>query len=146
MDYKNGKIYKILNTVDDACYVGSTCQALSKRMAYHRKARTRKVKNTKGIYSKMLEIGVDKFYIELIENYPCDNIEQLRKREGEFIRQIGTLNVIIAGRSVPETRRAYRETHKDELKEKKKQYYDEHREQILSHKKEYTRTNREKIK
>ena len=40
---------------------------------------------------------------------------------------------------------AYRETNKDELKEKKKQYYDEHREQILSHKKEYTRTNREKI-
>jgi hypothetical protein len=67
MDYKNGKIYQILNTVDDACYVGSTCQALSKRMAYHRKARTRKVKHTKGIYSKMLEIGVDKFYIELIE-------------------------------------------------------------------------------
>ena len=141
MDYKNGTIYKILNTVDDACYVGSTCQALSNRMAYHRKARARKVKNTKGIYSKMLEIGVDKFYIELIENYPCDNIEQLRKREGEYIRQLGTLNINIAGRTPKEGMTAYRETNKDELKQKKKQYYDEHREQILIQKKTYSKIN-----
>ena len=36
MDYKNGKIYQILNNVNDDIYVGSTCQALSKRMYQHR--------------------------------------------------------------------------------------------------------------
>ena len=38
MDYKNAKIYKVLNDVTDDVYVGSTCQTLSKRMAEHRKA------------------------------------------------------------------------------------------------------------
>ena len=37
MDYHKGKIYKILNTLDDDCYIGCTTQTLSKRMATHRK-------------------------------------------------------------------------------------------------------------
>ena len=36
MDYGNGKIYKIVNTIDNDIYIGSTCQPLSKRMAWHR--------------------------------------------------------------------------------------------------------------
>ena len=35
-DYTNGKIYCIRNNVDDDIYIGSTTQALSKRMAKHR--------------------------------------------------------------------------------------------------------------
>ena len=38
INYSNGKIYKILNYIDDQCYVGSTTQALSKRMVWHRDA------------------------------------------------------------------------------------------------------------
>ena len=33
------------------------------------------------------------------ENYPCENEEQLNKREGEIIREIGTVNKQIAGRT-----------------------------------------------
>ena len=28
------------------------------------------------------------FYIELVEDYPCENHYQLRKREGELIREM----------------------------------------------------------
>ena len=35
-DYSNGKIYCIRNNIDKQIYIGSTCQSLSKRMAYHR--------------------------------------------------------------------------------------------------------------
>ena len=90
MDYKNGKIYKILNAIDDDCYVGSTCQPLSKRMAKHRESMHNTVKKDRKLYAKMHELGVDNFYIELIEEFPCENIEQLRKREGESIRQFGS--------------------------------------------------------
>ena len=55
MDYKNGKIYQILNTIDDDCYVGSTTQPLSKRMAYHRKAVNSKQKGHQKLYTKMRE-------------------------------------------------------------------------------------------
>ena len=42
------------------------------------------------------------WYIELYENYPCENKEQLNKREGEIIREIGTVNKQIAGRTYKE--------------------------------------------
>ena len=34
----------------------------------------------------MRELGVENFYIELIENFPCDTVEELRAREGHYIR------------------------------------------------------------
>ncbi len=99
MDYKNARIYQIRNNVDDDVYVGSTCQALSKRMDYHR--RDLKHKNGQSVFhQKMRELGVDCFYIELIEECPCENREQLRKREGHYIREIGTLNMKQAGRDL----------------------------------------------
>ena len=36
MVYNNAKIYQVLNSVNDEVYVGSTCQALSKRMHQHK--------------------------------------------------------------------------------------------------------------
>ena len=36
MDYKNGKIYQILNNINDEVYVGSTIQPLSKRFYCHK--------------------------------------------------------------------------------------------------------------
>ena len=32
------------------------------------------------IYKEMTDKGRDNFYIELIEDYPCENIYQLRKK------------------------------------------------------------------
>ena len=34
------------------------------------------------IHQMMNELGTGSFYIELIEEYPCANVEQLRAREG----------------------------------------------------------------
>ena len=112
--YRNGKIYCIRNTIDDEVYVGSTCQLLSKRMAVHRRDMTGYKKNRK-LYSKMNELGKDTFYIELIEDYPCDNVAQLTRREGQLIREIGTLNHAIAGR----TKKEWGKDNEEHLKEKK---------------------------
>ncbi len=37
----------------------------------------------------MKEIGKEEFYIELHENYNCNSKEELNRREGEIIRQMG---------------------------------------------------------
>ena len=42
----------------------------------------------------MNELGIEHFYIELIEKHPCDSKEELLQKEGEHIRKIGTLNTI----------------------------------------------------
>ena len=95
-DYSRAKIYKILNEVDDDVYIGATCQPLCVRMTEHR--RYRNCANFK-LYRKMREIGVEQFYIELVAETPCENIEQLNAIEGYYIRKLATLNTRIEGRT-----------------------------------------------
>ena len=150
MDYNNGKIYCIRNHINDEVYVGSTCQPLSKRMVEHRKCRFTTKKNNKKLYQQMNELGVEHFYIELIKECQCENKEQLRAIEGEYIRQLGTLNSRIEGRTdkqywndtrerwleygkeyriqkkdiIRERQANYRENNKEKLNEQDKEYYE----------------------
>jgi len=95
-DYKQGKIYTIRCKTDTSLiYVGSTIQSLAKRFGGHKKECKR---SNMLLYSK-IENWND-WYIELYLNYPCNSVEELRKKEGEIIREIGTLNKIIAGRTI----------------------------------------------
>ena len=48
--------------------------------------------NHRALYIQMIEHGPDNFYIELVEDYPCESVEHLRKCEGELTRDFGTLN------------------------------------------------------
>ncbi len=103
--YKNGKIYTIRYKNDDSLiYVGSTVQPLFKRWFEHK----RREKNEKSkeynyfLYQKMRETNIEDWYIELYEEFSCENKEQLNKREGQIIREIGTLNKVIAGRTKKE--------------------------------------------
>ena len=89
-DYSKGKIYLIRNTLNELLYVGSTCQTVAQRMTAHRSF----AKNTNKIgpiYIAMRELGADNFYIELFADYPCERGEQLTRREGEVMRELGTL-------------------------------------------------------
>ena len=96
-DYSKGKIYHIKNTINDDVYVGSTCASLAIRMTKHRFNGT----HDKGhaLFDLIAEHGVDKFYIELIEDYPCSSKHELLAREGHFIKERGTINKRIAGRT-----------------------------------------------
>ena len=111
-DYKNGKIYCVRNNITDDIYVGSTTQPLSKRMAKHRMDSRREIKKHRRFYLKVNELGVENFYIELIEECPCESLEQLRRREGHYIRKMGTLNHHIAGRTSKEWLEQNRENKK----------------------------------
>jgi Zn-finger nucleic acid-binding protein len=133
-DYKAGKIYTIRYRNDDSLiYVGSTIQPLYKRWYEHKKS----CLNPSGkeynriIYQRIREEGnFDDWYIELYEDFPCENREHLNKREGEVIRQIGTLNMCIAGR----TKQEYRQENKEKIKENDKQYRQENQYKIKERK------------
>ena len=140
--YLNGKIYRIWNTANDDVYVGSTCNPLFKRMSYHRGIATHPKYTHRALYKMMSEVGVDNFRIELIEDHPCENKEQLRKREGFYIRQMGTLNMKIEDRS----RQEYNELNKEKKQEYMIQYREDKKEQLLQQTKEYRENNKDKIK
>ena len=140
-NFKNGKIYKITNNINNDIYVGSSCDILRKRFNSH-KCRMKKEPKNIPLYKLMNELGIDAFRIDLIEDYPCDDKQALRQREGYWIRQIATLNKVIPGRAGKE----YRDEHKEMIKEREKKYYEENKEKYLNKVKEYRDEHKEIIK
>ena len=146
-NYQNGKIYCIRNSVDDDIYVGSTTQALSKRMDIHRShARTESKKSNYKLYQKMKEVGIEQFYIELIEKYECNSKEELFKKEGEWIRKMGTLNFQIAGRPIEECRKEYYSRDPERWREYHKKWNEDNREKEQTRLKKHWEENKEEIK
>ena len=120
--FKNGKIYSIrCTTNEELIYIGSTCQPLYKRIYDHKAAAKGNYFKNMLLYVKMNELGPDKFYIELIMNYPCKNREELNKIEGEYIRKLSTLNKNMAGRTITDSKYEYRIKNKEEIEQRRTQ-------------------------
>lgn len=152
VNYALAKIYCIRSPHTDLIYIGATVQSLSRRMTNHRQDQ----KNNIAITSKIiLEFG--DAYIELLENFPCTNKEELAKKEGEYIRrEENCCNKIIPARTlkeyrednreaIAEYRKKYNETNKESIAEQKKQYNETNKESILEQNKKYYEENRDAI-
>jgi hypothetical protein len=93
VNYYNGKIYTIRYKKDDKLiYVGSTIQTLYKRFIKHIYDSKYPKNANRPLYKKMNGTDINDWYIELFEECACEKKEQLLQREGQIIREIGTLN------------------------------------------------------
>jgi predicted GIY-YIG superfamily endonuclease len=127
MNFNNSKIYKIVSKEGNKIYIGSTIQTLSKRFRTHKSFYNLWMN---GLYHYVSSFEVLKFKdaeIILIENYNCDNKEQLRNREAFYIKSLDCVNINIAGRT-------------------KKKYNQEFKELIAKQKQQYNKKNYEKFK
>jgi hypothetical protein len=144
--YANAKIYQVISPNHPLPYIGSTTQPLCKRMAKHRLP--------SNSCSSRIVVEAGDAYIELIEEFPCENREQLNKREGEMIRERACVNRCVAGR----TRKEYYEANKEEIKAyqkaysaseegkaQKKAYYETHKEQTNAYQKVYRASEEVKV-
>ena len=133
--YQRGKIYTVRCYDDDtAIYVGSTIEPLSARMSKHRCSK-------KCSLYQYVNGNWENWYIELYEEYPCNNKQLLQKREGEIIRLIGNINKKDVGR----TRKEHYESNKEQLIKKQKEYYEANKKTVLEYKKKYHEANKKKI-
>ena len=140
-NYQNGKIYTIRCRSDDnLIYVGSTTQKLSQRLTNHRNDCKRS--GSISLYNYITNDDWSDWYIELYELYPCNSKEDLEKREGQVIREIGNINKCIAGR----TRKEYRQDNEDKIKEKTKEWRENNKEKIKEYDKEWRENNKEERK
>ena len=140
-DFIKAKIYKITNDYNDDVYVGSTCDTLVKRFNTHKRHSIFEKRKKGPLHTLMNEIGFDRFRIELVEDFPCNDKYQLRQRESKYIREIGTLNKRIEDRDLKE----YYQDNKEKIIEKSRKYYNENRDTILIKDKEYREKNKEEI-
>jgi hypothetical protein len=124
-DPSHGKIYKLTNVKTDAVYIGSTCQTLEDRFRQHcikyykwAKMKGKKKREYKGLISyKVFKDGFTS--ITLVEDYPCNSILELRKREGKAIRDhTSTVNKKIAGRTKKEWEDERKQGEIDAVKER----------------------------
>src|SRR5689334_9483620 len=94
-DYHESKIYKIINSVNEKVFIGSTTfKTLGQKLAIHRKNCYRKDQiTTYSLYRAMRKLGKHKFSIILIKRYPCSSKEELIEEEERIIKTY-PINVI----------------------------------------------------
>ena len=142
--YQNGKIYAVKNDITDDIYIGSTTMALSKRMVKHRShAKTKP--DFLPLTKFMNEIGIEHFYIELVEDYPCINKEHLNKREGELIRELGTLNKRVEQRTYNEWAKECRAKHHEHILEWRREWAEKNREKLREQNRAHKAKDKDKI-
>ena len=141
--YERAKIYKIVCNETGNIYIGSTCESyLSKRLSKHLNNYKQYIKGKEKYRTSFKILENNNYYIELVENIPCNNINEVRKLEGEYIRKSNCVNINIAGRSKKE----YKQDNIDKIKEQKKIYALNNAEKIKEQQKIYALNNTDKIK
>jgi hypothetical protein len=143
-NYLNGKIYRVIdNTKQVSDYIGSTTVALSTRLAKHVNCYVNSINNVS--VNKIIENN--DYRIMLIENWPCNNKDELRMREQFHIDRNEVVNQIAAFQSV-ENRKEYMKNYIRDMDKKHagdRAYYQRNKERLNKYQKEYTEKNKEKV-
>jgi hypothetical protein len=143
MDYSKGKVYKIMSHLGDEIYIGSTTKDyLSQRMAMHhydynywKKGITKRAHLAS--YDIFDKYGFENCQIVLIETYPCISKDELRARESYYIQLLKCTNKLVPNRTSAESQQAYRDNHKDKIKEDNKRDRENNNDKILEHREKY---------
>jgi len=141
-DYSRARIYKIVCDTSGEVYYGSTIQSLSMRLTGHRQDARRDRCSSKQIIDR------GNYSIVLVEEYPCENKEQLCRRERYYIENNECVNKQVPTRTKKqyhqdnkawkaEYDKNYVENNKDWKVEKNKRYYQDNREKIIEYQREY---------
>ena len=143
MNYQNGKIYELLCLETDERYIGSCITPLAKRLYNH------KHKSNTCASKQIIDRG--NYEMALIEDYPCDNKNQLTARERFYFDLLPNINRYrpmrletdkeAIAKEEREYRTEYNLVNKEKIAEYKKMYNDTHREET----KRYMLVNRDRI-
>ena len=150
-DYSNGKIYRIICNNTGNMYIGSTCCTLSRRLAQHK---TEYNKGRKRASYDIIKEG--NYQIVLIENVPCNNKEELLRKERYYIENMNCVNKKVPLRTKNEyyednkqyfleLNKKYQETNKNKITELNKQYRENNKDKISVLNKQYRENNKDKI-
>lgn len=140
VNYAESKIYKIVS--GDRVYIGATTMSLSQRLGLHKSEAKRYIN---GLHNKICMAyflcNRNDTQIELIENFPCENSQELMEREKHFINTMKCINKH-KGTMHENYQKEYYESHKDQYKIYYREYYLNQKPKFQN----YYQTNKERIK
>jgi len=123
-DYQQGKIYRLYSPsrADVGVYYGSTVQKLYQRLCGHK---------AKKKCSSISIIEIGDTIIELVEDFPCNNLKELEAREYWWIQNNECVNIVKGNFNHKEWMNNWWIKNKEKLKEKRKEWREKNREEIL---------------
>lgn len=123
--------YRLVNNVDDRCYIGMTRRELRKRLWEHRH-------HSSKCSSKQLveEYGAENVSIILIHSLEYENVTEARREERRLVEEYRgrCVNLVIPYRSEEEAKeqgKVWRGANKDILRDKNKQWREENEEVLI---------------
>ena len=134
IDYKNGKIYRLVCNATGNQYIGSTTQCLSQRLGGHKRQYKRFLEDK--ITKQMTSFSIlsnTNFEIILLEEFACENKNQLERRERYYIEITKCVNKIKPAQT------------KEERKEHMQEYFQEHKEEQQKYQQKYQQEHKEKL-
>ena len=145
--YEKSIIYKIKHNEDyddNNIYIGSTSNFKNRK--YCHKSNCNNEKSNKYNYTVYQYIRAngnwEQFVMIPIEQYPCNNKEELVIRERHHIDLLRPiLNIQLPTR----TKKEHYEDNKEKIAEYDKKRYEANKEQIIEYKKQYYKANKEQI-
>lgn len=144
-----GRIYKIIHTQSNICYVGSTFNKIRVRFSQH-KADFQKWKKGKAretsIFPYFDKHGIDQFKVILIKEYEVVDKKHLTAFEQLFINKLESVNKNNPFRIDYLHRKHWRENNREAISKSMKQYYEANREAMAEKNKQYYKDNRAKIR
>jgi hypothetical protein len=140
-DYQKGKIYKLWSPSKNLVYYGSTIETLTQRLSKHKyDYKKYNEDNTKKYTTSFLVLECEDYKIELLEEYACNNKQQLLKKESEYIKINECVNKFIPDR----TNKEYQQDNKEKISIARKIYYENNKKIINEVNKLYYYNNKEK--
>ena len=141
--YQNSVIYKLKHNEDyddTNIYVGSTTNFKHRKNEHKNNCNNEKDKHYNFFVYQYIRnnVGWENWVMIPIEQYPCNNKDELKIRERYYIDLFKSkLNKIIPGRTIKELR----DDNKQIITEKQKQYRNDNKEKL----KKYREDNKEKL-
>jgi len=144
-----GRVYKIITTQGNECYIGSTFNTTRNRFTQH-KSDYKKWKNNKSGFVKSYELfekyGIENCRMILIKEYDVCDKKHLEIYETLWINKLKSINEIIPFSISKLSRKKYYKDNKEKILIKSKQYREEHKEELSLYFKNYREENKEELK
>jgi len=148
-----GRIYRIIHTESDLCYIGSTITELRFRWQNHRSTYKRWIGGKQGscsIYPHFKEHGIENFRMLLIKEYEVEDRKHLLAYEqlwiNKFRKTAVNMNETIKLVKMVNTYSPEKyQANKAAIVAAKKRYYQKNREKILAKQKAYDDQHRDEI-
>ena len=146
---KIGKVYKIIHTQSDICYVGSTTASLKSRWWSH-KSKYNHSKKTNGrkcaIYEYFEKYGISQFKIILIKEYEVVDKKHILAYEQLWINRLKCVNKCdTLGGFKKHKDKIYAQKNKEKIKERYLKWAEGKEEYLRAQKRDYYKNNKEAI-